>query len=122
MTGGTAETEHVPSCSIHIYIYSMVNDQSVVYSRGDTCVPGGVSDRGSSLSACKGGVSSTALSGILNGVGMAPIFASRLGGSSLVMPQIEVSEYVKSLIGHCIKYDIQANQSTDIPLHIKIQD
>lgn len=58
------------------------------------CSPGGVSARGSSLSACKGGVSSTALSGPLNGVGMAPIFASLLGGSSLVITQIQVSRYV----------------------------
>ena len=52
-------------------------------------IPGGVSGRGSSLSADKGGMSSTALSGILNGVGMAPIFASLLGGSSLVIIQIQ---------------------------------
>lgn len=60
----------------------------------EACSPGGVSARGSSLSACKGGVSSAALSGGLNGVGMAPIFASRLGGSSLGGTQIQQSEYV----------------------------
>lgn len=63
-----------------------------LYIQKEKCVPGGVSGRGSSLSADKWGVSSTALSGILNGVGMAPIFASLLGGSSLVIIQIKVSE------------------------------
>lgn len=86
LAAGTAETKSFTvsiqfNCDLTYFL------QSCIF-RAKSCLPGGVSERGSSLSACKAALSSTSLSAPLNGVGMAPIFASLLGGSSLVISQI----------------------------------
>lgn len=90
MGAGTAEIEKIAAIK-----FTSGQNWWLIYNWEEhKHLPGGVSARDSSLSVGKGGVSSTALSGALNGVAMAPIFASLLGWSSLEISQVKVSENV----------------------------
>lgn len=89
MAAGAAEIEKTA-----VFKFASRQNWWLIYNWEHKRLPGGVSARDSSLSVGKGGVSSTALSGARNGVAMAPIFASLLGGSSLEISQVQVSEHV----------------------------